>query len=42
MQTILPDAAEHGCEGEDGGHAHSYEGKKIGIPLVFLHFWNTF
>jgi len=23
MRNILPDAAEHGCEGENGGHAHA-------------------
>ncbi len=45
MQNILPDAAEHGCEGEDGGHAHAYKGKKYAFSffyIYFIHFCKTF
>jgi hypothetical protein len=41
MQNILPDAAEHGCEGENGGHAHAYKGKKYAFRY-FLHLLYTF
>ncbi len=33
MQNILPDAAEHGCESEDGGHAHAFKGKKYAFSI---------
>jgi hypothetical protein len=45
MQNILPDAAEHGCEGEDGGHAHAYKGKNMHLvffTFTFIQFWKIF
>jgi hypothetical protein len=37
MQNILPDAAEHGCEGEDSGHAHAYKGKKYAFFIFYIY-----
>ncbi len=39
MQNIIPDAAEHGCECEDGGHAHAYKGKKYTFSIFYIYVY---